>query len=134
MHSILRNCLLSSAVLALAAAGQNTDDESKLEGDWRGESKCVDARSACHDEKVVYHIAKLPGRPGSVSVSADKIVNGEPVAMGTLQFQYERTNHAITCEYSQGVWRFKVDGLTMEGTLTSAGNTVFRRVKLKKEN
>jgi hypothetical protein len=133
MHSILRNCLLAAVVLALSAAGQSTDDETKLEGNWRGESNCTIAKSACHDESVVYHIAKLAGRPGSVSVSADKIVNGEPVAMGTLQFQYDRTNRTLTCEYSQGVWRFKVDGLTMEGTLTLRDKTVFRHVKLKKE-
>jgi len=128
MHSTLRNCLLAAAVLALSAA-----DDVKLEGNWRGESKCVDARSACHDESVVWHITPLPEKPGPVSVSADKIVNGQPVAMGTLQFQYDRTNHTLACEYAQGVWRLKVDGFDVQGTLTGTDKTVFRRVKLKKE-
>ena len=133
MHCTLRTCLLAIVILSLSAAGQNTDDESKLVGNWSGESKCTGARSACHDETVVYHIAKLSGKPGWMSVSADKIVNGQPVNMGTLQFQYDPANHTLTCEYSQGVWRFKVDGFNMEGTLTLTDKTVGRQVKLKKE-
>jgi hypothetical protein len=133
MHSPLRSCLPLAAVLSLFAAGQDAGDESKLIGNWSGESKCTGARSACHDETVVYHIAKLSGKPGWMSISADKIVNGEPVNMGTLQFQYDTTNHTLTCEHAQGVWRFKVDGFNMEGTLTLTDKTVGRHVKLKKE-
>jgi hypothetical protein len=32
-----------------------------------------------------------------------------------------------------GVWRFKLDGGKMEGTLNTPENTVFRRVTLRKE-
>jgi hypothetical protein len=133
MRSALRNCLLAAAALSLSAVAQNTDDESQLVGNWRGESKCTGARSACHDETVVYHIAELSGKPGWMSVSADKIVNGEPVNMGTLQFQYDAPNHTLTCEYAQGVWRLKIDGLNMEGTLTLTDKTVGRHVRLKKD-
>ena len=133
MRSALRNCLLAAVVLSLSALAQNIDDESKLVGNWSGESKCTGDRSACHDETVVYHIAKLSGKPGWMSISADKIVNGEPVNMGSLQFQYGAPNHSLTCEYAQGVWRLKVEGLTMEGTLTLTDKAIGRRVKLKKE-
>jgi hypothetical protein len=133
MRSALRTCLLAAAVLSLFAAVQNIDDESKLEGIWHGESKCTRARSACRDETVVYHIAKLPGKPGWMSISADKIVNGEPVNMGSLQFQYDPATHALTCEYAQGVWRLRVEGLNMEGTLTLTDKTVGRHVKLNKQ-
>ena len=133
MRSALRNGLLAAASLSLFAARPNTDDESKLIGNWSGESTCTGARSACHDETVVYHIAKLSGKPGWVSISADKIVNGEPVNMGALQFQYDKANHTLTCEYAQGVWRLKIDGLNMEGTLTLTDKTVGRHVKLKKD-
>ena len=133
MRSALRNCLLLTAVLSLSAIAQNTDDESKLVGNWSGESKCTGARSACHDETVVYHITKLSGKPGRMSISADKIVNGEPVNMGSLQFQYDPATHTLTCEYAQGVWRLRIDGLNMEGTLTLTDKTVGRHVKLKKE-
>ena len=68
-----------------------------------------------------------------MSVSADKIVSGEPIAMGTLPFRFDRTNHTLTCSYTQGVWRIKVDGLNMEGTLTLTDKTAGRHVKLKKE-
>jgi hypothetical protein len=133
MRSALRTCLLLAAIVSLIAAAQNAEDESKLVGNWSGESKCTGARSACHDETVVYHIAKLSGKPGWMSVSADKIVNGEPVNMGTLEFQYDAANHTLTCEYAQGVWRLKIDGLNMESTLTLTDKTIGRQVKLKKE-
>jgi hypothetical protein len=66
-------------------------------------------------------------------VSADKIVDGKAVNMGTLEFRYIAAQHALVCEYAQGVWRLSVDGTKMEGTLTRPDGIVFRRVALRKE-
>ena len=33
---------------------QDKSDDSKLFGDWTGESKCVGSNPYCHDEVVVY--------------------------------------------------------------------------------
>ena len=109
------------------------DELGQVAGDWRGDSTCVAKGTACRDEVVVYHIAVLPSKPSSVSVSADKIVDGRAINMGTLEFRYEPKDHLLICEYSQGVWRMKVDGQAMEGTLTRADNSKFRHITLRKD-
>ncbi len=82
---------------------------------------------------MVYHIAKLPVKSGHLSVAAENIVNGKPINMGTLEFQYDQSEHMLVCEYPQGVWRFKLDRGNMEGTLTRPDNTIFRCVTLRKD-
>lgn len=130
--------LLTSLPLIAAAASDRAhdnaqDDLSRFEGRWRGNSSCVAKDTGCRDETVVYHIARLLDKSGYVSVTADKLVNGRPVNMGTLEFRYDHDQRALVCEYSQGVWRFKLDSGKMEGTLIAPGNTVFRRVTLDNE-
>src|SRR5689334_14476238 len=107
--------ILATILWPVAAA---PDDTSPVIGDWRGESLCVAANTACRDETVVYHIAKHPEKSAYVSVSADKIVDGKAVNMGTLEFRYDDARHTLECEYAQGVWCLKVDGAKIEGTLT----------------
>jgi hypothetical protein len=135
MSAIIRNFLaaLILATMWASALISGTQDEPKLLGDWRGDSTCVATGTACRDEKVVYHIAKIPSKPGYVSVSADKIVNGAAINMGTLEFSYDPDKQTLVCEYAQGVWRITVDGNKMDGTLTRPDKTIFRRVTLKKE-
>lgn len=116
-----------------SARGTAPDEVSRFVGKWRGDSSCVAKQTACRDETVVYQVARLPEKAGYVSVTADKIVNGNAVNMGILEFRYDQDQHVLVCEYSQGVWRLKVDGGKMEGTLTRPDNTVFRRVTLRKE-
>jgi hypothetical protein len=103
---------------------------AEVAGTWRGESTCEAKDTACHDETVVYHFSAT-AKPEVFLVSADKIVDGKPVNMGTLEFRYE--NNELKCEYPQGVWLLKVDGAKIEGTLTRSGGTVFRRLILHKD-
>jgi hypothetical protein len=123
--AIIRNFLAALILVAVCASapGSTTQDESQLLGDWRGDSTCVATGTACRDEKVVYHIAKIPGKPGYVSVSADKLVNGATITMGTLEFRYDPDKQSLACEYAQGVWLFTVEGNKMEGTLTRPDKT-----------
>ena len=102
-------------------------------GTWSGQSLCEQKESACRDETVVYRFSPRKDTPGSFSVSADKIVGGKAVNMGTLEFRYVEEQHALVCEYEQGVWRFSVNGNRMEGTLTRSDGSVVRRVALHKE-
>ena len=97
-------------------------------GEWHGESVCVAKNTACHDETVVYRITEA--KPGYASVSADKVEDGKATNMGILEFRSEADD--LICEYAQGVWRMKVEGGKIEGTLTRTDGTVFRRVKLHK--
>jgi hypothetical protein len=135
---VARMILIAMLVPAAIAAGQDSarknppDDVSRLLGKWQGGSSCLAKNSSCHDETVVYNLAHLPGKPGYVSISADKIVNGNAINMGTLEFRYDQAERMLVCEYSQGVWRLKVNGEKMEGTLTLPDGTEFRRVMLQK--
>ena len=79
---------------------------------------CVSKDTACHDEKVVYHIAELPDKPGLFSVGADKIVDGKAINIGTLEFRYDEDVHVLVGEYSQGKWRLNATGEEIDGTLT----------------
>jgi hypothetical protein len=122
---------------AQAAPDAFTDDGSNLVGDWEGESVCGGGNPSCHDEHVVYHITKPPDERGNVSIAADKIVDGKPDPMGVIELKYDAERHTLTGELKntryQGVWEFKVEGNTMEGTLTILpGKTVGRRIKVKK--
>jgi hypothetical protein len=123
------------SVLVIATASQLLFAQGKpaIAGTWRGQSSCEQRQSACREETVVYRFSPLQDKPGSFSVSADKIVDGKAVKMGTLEFRYVDDQHALICEYAQGVWRLSVDGEKMEGTLTRPDGSLFRRVTLHKE-
>jgi hypothetical protein len=120
-------------LVLLAPAASGADDLSRFLGKWRGDSSCVARNTACHDETVVYRLSDLPNKPGYVLVSADKIVNGNAINMGTLEFRYHQTQQMLVCEYSQGVWQLKLTGERMEGRLTLQDGTEFRRVTLQRE-
>ena len=89
--------------LAFAVVAVGNVCAAEIAGTWRGDSPCVEKDTACHDEEVAYRFTK-EGK-GTYSVSADKIVDGKPVNMGTLEFRYDEAQHLLTCEYGQGVWR-----------------------------
>jgi hypothetical protein len=108
-------------------------DSAQILGHWSGESICQVKNSPCHDEKVIYHLAKSK-EPGKVNVSADKIVDGSPVNMGSIEFLYDKENRTLISESTSGVWKFMVHGKSMEGTLTLPDKTLYRRVILRKED
>ena len=113
---------------------------SKLVGDWFGESVCVNKEKfpACKDEHVVYHVAVASGKTDTVTIAADKIVNGKPEAMGTADFVYDARKQTLTSEFkndrSHGIFELAVKGDLLEGTLsTLPERTLVRRIKVKKE-
>jgi hypothetical protein len=120
--------------LFILAAGRLicAQGEPAIAGVWRGQSSCMQKESACREETVVYRFSPLQHKPGSFSVSADKIIDGKAVNMGTLELRYVEDQHALVCKYTQGVWRFSVDK-EMVGTLTHLDGSLFRRVLLHKE-
>ncbi len=81
---------------------------------------------------VIYRIQKLPAR-GHVTISADKIVNGRAINMGSLEFHYDQQLKIWMCQYSQGVWRLTVQGAKVDGTLTEPDGTLFRQITLRKD-
>ena len=106
-------------------------DESHLIGDWKGESICQVKNSPCHDESVIYHISKEK-EANRFLVYADKIIDGKPVNMGTLNFNYEKENNALVCTFKNGTFKFIITGNKMEGTLITPDKILFRRISLVK--
>lgn len=105
------------------------DDETRFVGDWKGESKVLVRSSAAKDETVIWHVAKGK-EAGKLRVTADKIVDGQSVSMGALDFKYDKIEKAIICAYAQGVWKVAIEGDELQGTLTRRDQTVFRKVML----
>ncbi len=127
--------LVLSCVQGEALAGP----ADEIVGTWRGRSACVDrqAAPACNDEEVLYEIAANPGQTDSVTVTADKIVDGKRVPMGALDFTYEAASRSWTSEFenprSHALWRLSVSGTTLSGTLTLLpSKAVVRRLDLHK--
>jgi hypothetical protein len=106
-------------------------------GSWRGDSTCVGDHPACKNEDVVYRFEAIAGEPGNVLLFADKIIDGKRQVMGVLKFQYDEAKGTLSGEFTRGqthgVWEFKIDGDTMEGTLVLLPDkTLGRRVKVKR--
>lgn len=82
---ISRFLLLGAAAAFTAAAPAQAPD---LAGSWRGTSTCADKQHfpACNDEQVIYDVTPVPGTRDSVTLRADKIVNGTREFMGEFTF------------------------------------------------
>jgi hypothetical protein len=115
-------------------AQPTASDESAVLGDWRGESICVVRESACRNEDSLYHVTKLPEKPGWFSMKLDKIVGGKPVSMGTMDCSYSAAKRSLTCEFPRGIMRFTVTGNKMEGTMALPDGTQWRKLALKKSS
>jgi hypothetical protein len=122
---MIRLLLLSiTASVALSAAD--------LTGDWKGESTCLANKPQCKDEKVIYHFAE-PDASGYVEVSADKIVEGRAINMGTVKMQYDKGKGTLFAQDGPRTWRFTIHGKNMDGTLTVPDNLVMRKVTLTRD-
>lgn len=132
--------LLTVKVKGNAPAGQpvesveliDVEDASRgLAGDWTGQSLCTIKASPCRDENVVYHVTE-PNSAGKLIIQADKIVNGQPDNMGTLDCIFDPKMSSIICQMKNGKWEFKVAGDKMAGTLTLPDGRLFRNVSVTK--
>jgi hypothetical protein len=110
------------------------DSQSQIVGNWRGTSECAVKSSPCHDEINVYRFSKIPARPGWFSGTGSKIVDGKEISMGTLNWSYDATSHALRSESSSATFQLFVEGNKIDGNLTLPDKTVYRRIHLEKEN
>jgi len=141
--SVLLSCFILCgffAVCPTVAQGTQGGEISKLVGDWIGESICVNKEKfpACHDEQVVYHVIMTSGKTDTVTISADKIVNGKPEPMGTFDFIYDAQRRTLTSEFKNDrvhiIFEFAVKDDYLEGTLSNLPEkTLVRRIKVKKK-
>jgi hypothetical protein len=121
----------------LTAATPTRTAPPSVIGTWKGESVCVGDRPACKNEVAVYRFEAVPGKADVVLQLADKIIEGQRVPMGKLEFQYDDAKGELSCEFkirqTHGLWQFSVSGDAMQGTLVLLpGREVVRRVKMKR--
>jgi hypothetical protein len=128
-------CFVSPLSFAQAPSGEAVihDSQSQITGTWRGNSECVLKNSPCRDEINVYRFSEIAGKPGWFSGIGSKLVDGKEISMGTLEWKYDAEKHMLRSENSGATFRLVVDGSTIEGSLTLADNTVYRRIHLKKD-
>lgn len=117
----MSRALLSALALVLVQVSVSVA-QSPILGTWQGTSTCVDkvAYPACKDEVVVYVIQPLGAGADSVTVQADKIVNGARISMGDLQFGRAGEGTWLaefqTARYHDR-WTLTLEGDRMTGTL-----------------
>ena len=132
---MIKSTLLFSLILCLAGKSSQAQTglvniDSLLEGTWKGTSICQIKNSPCHDETVVYHIAKNKG-VDTFYVTANKIINGVEEEMGILPFVYnKKTKELISTAY--GIWTFNIEGVKLEGTLLVRGD-LYRKIVVYKQ-
>jgi hypothetical protein len=112
-------------------------EDSAVIGVWEGESKCMIAGSPCHDEHVIYEIAR-DEKAGGQKIDAYKIVNREKLFMGTLRCQYHAEKKNLSCSGGnprmKSVWEYFVSGDTIEGTLVIGDErALYRKINLKRK-
>ncbi|HYM00884.1 MAG TPA: hypothetical protein VEZ90_18145 [Blastocatellia bacterium] len=121
-------CSVPGMTKSGASAISTSQDESKLYGDWSGESLCQQTGTACKNEKVVYHITRSK-QPSKVTITADKIVDGHPVTMGSGDWDYDEQKQTLTWNN----WTLRIKGHRIDGTLAGNDGTLIRKMWLKKD-
>ena len=123
--------LAAASLFALSAGAQSSQQQPTAMtpvGVWRGISVCLVHPSACHDEIVVYRIARTK-TPDSLTMDARKIVRGEEQDMGVLACRFTAPNGPLTCAMPQGTWQFRLRNDSLVDELRLPDNTKFRDVR-----
>lgn len=128
----MKRTLAFAALLFLAVA----DPRQPILGHWTGTSICTGVRPACHDEIASYWV-KAGTKPDLVRIDAGKIVNGQDLLMGTLDFQVNFSTRTLTSVSESGgsrvTWSFTWSNTAMTGTLKSSDGQVIRNIRLMKK-
>ena len=112
------------AILVLTFRGSATNaQELDIVGSWRGTSLCVDKEHfpACKDEHVIYDVQRKASTRDTVTVRADKLVNGVREFMGEFEFsRMADSSWAAEFQNARGHIRIvlRVRGAQMTGGLT----------------
>lgn len=120
--------------------GEGGGITDEIVGIWSGSSVCVDRKAApaCNDEQVVFEISGSAGKPKTVTVKADKVVDGKRVSMGVLEFTHDAKSGSWTSEFEtprvHDLWRLTVNRAMLTGTLTSIpSRAIVRKIDLRKD-
>jgi len=120
--------------------GQCDDAFDRIAGTWRGTSLCTDLKAApaCHDEQVVYEIVPGQGTSHTVTVTADKIVDGKRLTMGVLDFKHDAKECCWATDFETRKlavrWRLTATGSKMTGSMIFIpSGAVVRKIDLLKD-
>jgi hypothetical protein len=101
-------------------------------GTWKGESTCLVRPSGCNDEDSVYRFSKAL-QENQVTLSANKVVNGKEINMGTGLCEYGAAKSVVDCPLPNGsTIHFDVAGDTMQGTMKLKDGKPWRKMRLKR--
>ena len=139
----MRTHLLLFAASLLLPAASRAQQSASIAGTWEGDSLCTVRDSPCHDEHVIYEIARDTTAENNADRSrfgwkmdAFKIVNGEKQFMGTIPCSFDANKQALSCvtnARTQGYWEFIFEGGSFRGTLRlGAEKTLFRKIAAKR--
>jgi hypothetical protein len=128
-----------TAVLLTACIAQAQKNTS-VEGTWTGTSICLLRNSPCHDEQVVYRIARIGADSAGVTplrVTMTKIVNGKEEDMADLApCSFTNSTASLHCPMppsaKPGDWKFTAAGDKLDGGLWVSGGTKFRDIHVKR--
>ena len=128
-----------TAVLLTACIAQAQKNTS-IEGTWTGTSICLLRNSPCHDEQVVYRIARIGADSAGVTplrVTMTKIVNGKEEDMADLApCSFTNSTASLHCPMppsaKPGDWKFTAAGDKLDGGLWVSGGTKFRDIHVKR--
>lgn len=81
---------------------------------------------------MVYDIKSVPGKPQVMFVQADKVVDGKAITMGSGEWEYDAAGKTLMLRSAQRSWRLQLAQDRIEGVLTLADGTVFRKMTLKR--
>jgi hypothetical protein len=124
---------MNAPLLIIAVAIATTPADDALVGNWRGDSTCLVRPSACVDEKSLYRIKKLD-QPNHYSVQGDKIVNGQPVNMGTFDCVFAPEKQELSCQLPKGAVHLALRGTRLKGAMSLADGTLWRNISLGKDS
>ena len=117
---------------AVAASSQARQRDTAV-GTWRGESKCLVTPSACRDEDSIYRIAAVAKSQTTVTLTANKIVGGKEITMGTSECSFSPDTRVLKCPLPNGsAIRFELKADALNGTMTLSDGTEWRRITLRR--
>jgi hypothetical protein len=110
-----------------------TDRQNTAVGSWRGQSTCLVTASACRDEESVYRVVAVARSQTKMTLTANKIVDGREISMGTSECSFSPDTHVLKCPLPNGATvRFDLKGDSLNGTMTLPDGTEWRRIVLRR--
>lgn len=130
---------LASLLWGAESTGADNDKAEKPAdsplGTWRGESKCLVKPSACHDEDSIYRISASGPSQSRVNLSANKLVDGREVNMGSGDCAYDLRSRSLNCALPGGKSiHLEMNGRLIEGNMILQDGTLWRKISLHKVN